>query len=238
MRKLTFAALASTSALCVGAALAQTAAPTAAGQPAGASARSGKPADLCSEVLAFVHPPAPSAPASTPAQAQAATAQPPAHAATAVTAPSQNQGASQPSGSAGAPQQSSSISGQVTPSGPGASGPQGAAQPGGGGPPPVAGDAAKPPAPPAQQQAAAAPKPAAPAPAAPAAPPPKKPSAEQIEKVEAAARDHNLQGCRDAAQDMRKAGVVIPPPLLALAALDLKFFDPTAKPQDTDQKQQ
>jgi hypothetical protein len=99
----------------------------------------------------------------------------------------------------------------------------------------VAGDAAKPPAPPAQQQAAAAPKPAAPAPAAPA-PSPKKPSAEQIEKAEAAARDHNLQGCRDAAQDMRKAGVVIPPPLLALAALDLKFFDTTPKPQDTDQK--
>lgn len=100
----------------------------------------------------------------------------------------------------------------------------------------MAGDAAKPPAPPAQQQAAAAPKPAAPAPAAPA--PSAKPSAEQIEKAEAAARDHNLQGCRDAAQDMRKAGVVIPPPLLALAALDLKFFDTTAKPQDTDQKQQ
>jgi hypothetical protein len=30
---------------------------------------------------------------------------------------------------------------------------------------------------------------------------------------------------------MRKAGIVIPPPLLALAALDLKFFD-------ADQKQQ
>jgi hypothetical protein len=43
--------------------------------------------------------------------------------------------------------------------------------------------------------------------------------------VETAARDHNVQGCRDAAQEMRKAGIVMPPPLLALAALDLKFFD-------------
>jgi hypothetical protein len=43
--------------------------------------------------------------------------------------------------------------------------------------------------------------------------------------VEAAARDKNLQGCRDAAQEMRKAGVPIPAPLLALSALDLKFFE-------------
>jgi hypothetical protein len=147
-----------------------------------------------------------------------------------VSAPAQSTAAPQPSPGGGAPQQSSSLSGPVTPSGPGASGPQGAAQPGAGGPPPA--DAAKPPA-----QAAAAPAPAQPAapaqaaaPAAPAAPPPPKPTAAQIEKVETAQRDHNLQGCRDAAQEMRRAGIVIPPPLLALAALDLKFFD-------TDQKQ-
>jgi hypothetical protein len=226
MRNFIFAALASTSALAAAAALAQTAAPAPADQSVAASARSGKPADLCAEVLAFVHPPALSAPASGQGQAQAA-AQPPANAATAVTAPAQKETAPQPSSSGGAPQQSSSLSGQVTPSGPGASGPQGAAQPGGGGPPPS--DAAKPPAPPAQQQAAAPAQPAAPA--APAAPPTPKPTAAQIERVETAQRDHNLQGCRDAAQEMRKAGIVIPPPLLALAALNLKFFD-------TDQKQQ
>jgi len=45
-----------------------------------------------------------------------------------------------------------------------------------------------------------------------------------IEKAEAAARDHNLQGCRDVAQEMRRAGITMPAPLLALAALDLKFF--------------
>jgi hypothetical protein len=120
------------------------------------------------------------------------------------------------------------LSGQVTPSGPGAAGPQGAAQPGAGGPPPATTDAAKPPASqPAPQQAAAKPAPAAPA--APAAPPAPKPTAAQIEKVETAARDHNLQGCRDAAQEMRKAGIVMPPPLLALAALDLQFFDADQK---------
>jgi hypothetical protein len=223
MRNFIFAALASTSALGAAAALAQTPAPAPADQPVAASARSGKPADLCAEVLAFVHPPAPSAPASGQGQAQAA-AQPPANAATAVTAPAQKETAPQPSSSGGAPQQSSSLSAQVTPSGPGASGPQGAAQPGGGGPPPT--DAAKPPAPPAQQQAAAPAQPAAPA--APAPPPPK-PTAAQIEKVETAARDHNLQACHDAAQEMRKAGIVMPPPLLALAALDLKFFESEQK---------
>jgi hypothetical protein len=231
MRISTFATLAAASALYAGGVMAQTAAPAPAGQPAGASARSGKPADLCAEVLAFVHPPAPAA-ASAPAaagapaspQAQAAAAQPPANAATAVTAPAQSGSAPQPSSGGGAPQQSSSLSGQVTPSGPGAAGPQGAAQPGAGGPPPASGDA-KPPAPqPAPQQAAAAP-----APAAPAAPPPPKPTAAQIEKVETAARDHNLQACHGVAQEMRKAGIVMPPPLLALAALDLKFFEADQK---------
>jgi hypothetical protein len=232
MRISMFAALATASILYAGAVMAQTAAPPApAEQPGSTSARRGKPADLCAEVLAFVHPPAPAA-ASAPAaagapaspQAQAAAAQPPANAATAVTAPAQSGSAPQPSSGGGAPQQSSSLSGQVTPSGPGAAGPQGAAQPGAGGPPPASGDA-KPPAPqPAPQQAAAAP-----APAAPAAPPPPKPTAAQIEKVETAARDHNLQACHGVAQEMRKAGIVMPPPLLALAALDLKFFDADQK---------
>jgi hypothetical protein len=228
MSRGTSIALAIASLLFTGPVLAQTAAPPAAAeQPANASARRVTPANLCDEMLAFVHPPAPAAPASGQAPAQAAAAQPAANAATAVTAPAQQQAAPQPSPGGGAPQQSSSLSGQVTPSGPGASGPQGAAQPGGGGPPPAASDAAKPAASPAQQQAAAPAQPAAPA--APAAPPAPKPTAAQIDKVETAARDHNLQGCRDAAQEMRKAGIVMPPPLLALAALDVKFFDADQK---------
>src|SRR5437588_461125 len=125
MRRIFAAALATASALSIGAALAQGTA------PGSQSTRAGKPANLCDELLAFVHPPAPAA-------------------------------------------------------APGAA-------------------------------------------AAPAAPPPPKPTAAQIEKVETAQRDHNLQGCRDTAREMRKAGIVMPPPLLALAALDLKFFDADQK---------
>ncbi|MEA2841763.1 MAG: hypothetical protein QOF41_3093 [Methylobacteriaceae bacterium] len=221
MRHVASIAVGTASLLFAGTVLAQTTAPPAPQSPPGStSARTGKPADLCAEMLAFVHPPAPAS-AAAPPSGPAAAAQPPANAATAVSAPAQSAAAPQPSPSGGAPQQSSSLSGPVTPSGPGASGPQGAAQPGAGGPPPAAGDAAKPPAAPAPQQAAA--------PAAPAAPPAPKPTAAQIEKVEAAARDHNFQGCRDSAQEMRKAGIVIAPPLLALAALDLKFFDADQK---------
>src|SRR5438270_11401453 len=60
MRNFIFAALASTSALGAAVALAQTAVPAPADQPVAASARSRQPADLCAELLAFVHPPAPS----------------------------------------------------------------------------------------------------------------------------------------------------------------------------------
>jgi hypothetical protein len=45
--------------------------------------------------------------------------------------------------------------------------------------------------------------------------------------AEAAARENNIAGCRDAAQKMRRAGVPLPPPLLALAALDLKKLEAT-----------
>ena len=60
--------------------------------------------------------------------------------------------------------------------------------------------------------------------AAPAAlPPPPKPDAATVAGIEAAAASNDQAGCRAAARTMRKAGVPMPPPLLALAALDLKF---------------
>ena len=37
-------------------------------------------------------------------------------------------------------------------------------------------------------------------------------------------------GCRDAAQQIRRAGVKMPEPLMALAALDPKFFDAMQPP--------
>jgi hypothetical protein len=73
-------------------------------------------------------------------------------------------------------------------------------------------------APPAQQAAA-------PPPAAPATPPAPKPSPAAVEKAQAAARDNNIAGCKGAAQEMRRAGVALPPPLIALAGLDLKFLE-------------
>jgi hypothetical protein len=45
-----------------------------------------------------------------------------------------------------------------------------------------------------------------------------------VQEAEALAQANNLQACHDAAQEMRRAGVSMPPPLIALAALDVKFF--------------
>ncbi len=103
--------------------------------------------------------------------------------------------AQQPSSGAGETQQKSGLSGPVAQTGPGASGPQGQAQ--------------------AQSQATPAPS---------GAPAQKKPSPEQVAQVDAAAGANDIQACRAAAQSMRKAGVVMPAPLLALSALDPKFF--------------
>lgn len=61
-----------------------------------------------------------------------------------------------------------------------------------------------------------------PAPGTPAPGP--RPSPALVEKVEAAAAADDQATCRSAAREMRVAGVTMPPPLLALAALDLRFF--------------
>lgn len=150
---------------------------------ASAAQAAGPPANLCQELVAFVHPKAPD-PA--PAALQPATP--------AVQAPDRGV-AQQPSGGAGEVQQKSGLSGPVAQTGPGASGPQGQAQ---------------------------APSQAAPAPAG--APAQKKPSPEQIAQVDAAAASNDVQACRAAAQAIRRAGVVMPAPLIALSALDPKFF--------------
>jgi hypothetical protein len=180
------------------------------------------PADLCQEVLAFVRLQSPVAGAAT---------QPTPQTATAVQAPAQAAPAPLPGG--GPTQQTSGMSAPITPSGPGASGPQGAAQGSPASPPSehnaapasAPGQASAPQSSQASTQGARPPAQSAPEPATSTAPPPLKPSLAQIEKVEAAARDHNLQNCRDAAQEMRRAGITMPAALLALAALNLKFFE-------------
>ncbi|WP_279358599.1 hypothetical protein [Methylobacterium indicum] len=83
----------------------------------GAAQAGGPPANLCQELVAFVHPKAPDAP---PASA-------PQPAAAAVQAPDRG-AAQQPSNGAGEVQQKSGLSGPVAQSGPGASAPQGQAQ--------------------------------------------------------------------------------------------------------------
>jgi hypothetical protein len=49
-----------------------------------------------------------------------------------------------------------------------------------------------------------------------------KDSVMSVQEAEELAKANNTQGCRDAAQKLRRAGVVMPPTLLALAALELE----------------
>lgn len=198
----------------------------AASQPAVASRRG--PADLCQELLAFVQ---------RPAEERAAEGDSPPHVATAVEAPSQDQPSPQPEGGNDASQEASGMSGPVAPEGAGTPGPQVGAkdEPA---PPPPGQEAA-----PGQQQAMA---PASQQPSAPrsaqakqvagptqgsAAPPPAtNPSDAQVEKAQAAAQTGEIGQCRAVAQEMRRAGISMPAPLLALAALDPKFFEARQQP--------
>jgi hypothetical protein len=52
----------------------------------------------------------------------------------------------------------------------------------------------------------------------------------KIEEAEALARANDMLACRNASRKMRLAGVAMPPPLLALTALDPKFFQPQSQP--------
>ena len=46
-----------------------------------------------------------------------------------------------------------------------------------------------------------------------------------VEEAESLAEGNDLVACRQAARELRLAGVAVPAPLLALAALDPKFFN-------------
>lgn len=136
--------------------------------------------------------------------AAAAAGQATAQTSTAVTAP--GSGSQKPSGSE--TQKDSGLSGPTAPNGPGAAGPQGATQ-----------NAAAP-----SGASAPAPAPAA-ASAPPAAPPPKAASAAFIEQGDAAAAANDIAGCQRVARQIRRDGVVMPPPLMALAALDIRYLE-------------
>jgi hypothetical protein len=51
-----------------------------------------------------------------------------------------------------------------------------------------------------------------------------------VPEAEALAAGNDIRACRDASRKLRMAGVSVPPPLLALTALDLKFHPPQAQP--------
>lgn len=164
---------------------------------------SGTPANLCQELVAFVHQ---------LDTASGSDATPP-QLATAVSAKKAGDPSAKPSDASGAVQQTSGQSGQITSSGPGAAGPQGEAQ-----------NKAAPTG--TTATASGPPKSATPAGStAPSAPEAHKPSPENVQQVEAAAASNDLLGCRAAAQKMRRAGVVMPGPLLALSALDPKLLE-------------
>ena len=177
-------------ALLAGTAMAQDASSSA---PAAQQA-SGKPANLCQELVAFVKQPEP---------ANKAAATPPQQA-TAVSNPSGKTEGGKPA-DGGEPQKTSGLSGAVSETGNGPT------------PGPATGNPADNPNARANAAAKSPPPPAAPAPAP-------KPDPATVEKLEAAAGANDFAGCREAARSMRVAGVVLPPPLLALAALDLRFF--------------
>ncbi|MHB2209088.1 hypothetical protein [Methylobacterium sp. CM6257] len=163
------------------------AADNACAQESGTATPTGRPANLCQELLAFVKQPEP---------AKQAAVTPPQQS-TAVSNPS---GSSQgtPSSSGGDVQQKSGLSGPTKAESPDQTGPK------------------------AQRDQANKAAKVAPAAGAPAPAPPPDPAT--VAKVEAAAAANDQLGCRAAARTMRLHGVALPPPLLALAALDPKFY--------------
>ncbi|GAA0282164.1 hypothetical protein LNAOJCKE_1424 [Methylorubrum aminovorans] len=184
------------SALLVGAAAAQDAAPAA------PPVASGKPANLCQELVAFVKQPEPANKAATTPPQQA----------TAVSNPSGKTEGGKPS-DGGEPQKTSGLSGAVSETGNGPAPGKQTNNPSAN----ASGNPAVNPHAKANAEAKSPPPPATPAPAP-------KPDPATIEKIEAAAGANDLAACREAARSMRTAGVVMPPPLLALSALDLRFF--------------
>ena len=161
------------------------------------------PANMCVELTAWIEQTnkvggqKPADTASVPAS------QAPADPKTATAVEAHKGGSTPAPGGQDSVQQDSGMSGPVRKDGPGAAGPQGAAQ-----------ERAK--------SGEANPKPDARAAAAPtAAPDPKAPPAspQAIEKVRQSAGANDLDACAAVAREMRLAGVALPNPIIALAAL-------------------
>jgi hypothetical protein len=161
---------------------------------AGPSA-AGKPANLCQELVAFLKQPDPTKPAASGA-APAGDAKADPNLTTAVQAP--KPGDAPKAAGDGAPTESGLSAPITTKTGQGAPGPQGA-----------------------EQKTAAPASAPAPAPTANTAASSGKITLDQAEGLAAA---NDLPGCRNATQTLRRAGAPLPASLLALGALDLKYY--------------
>lgn len=161
----------------------------------------GKPANLCQELVAFARRP----------ETVTKAAETPPQLATAVTARRSDDVSAKPVAD-NTPQSSSGQSGQITASGPGAAGPQGTSQ----NMAAPAGSTATASGPERNSLAADSEAP--------------KSSAENVTQIESAAQANDLQACRALAQNMRRAGVVMPAPLLALAAMSPKLLEAAPPP--------
>jgi hypothetical protein len=168
----------------------------------------GGPANICQELIAFVQP-APPADASPGAQTQAhpqsqaggGAPEPRQSLQTAVTAPPQSKPAADAARASGqGPPTQAGISG-TTPRATsyGTAGPQ------------------------AEGQRSFVTQPQ---PAPPNATTTPKPTPAMVAKAQAAAAGNDVAACRSVAQDMRRAGVAMPPALIALAGLDLEYHPP------------
>jgi hypothetical protein len=243
MRKIIFAGM---FALSASTSLAQTgtapapAAPAAPADPAAAQqAAAGGPANLCQELLAFMKAPpeAPATPAAAPAKPAAEAKNAPAGGQSA--APAQGAAPQAPSSGkqAGAGENSAPASGEaVQPQSPAKTGSaqeiSGQSGPAHGAPEPNSKTAAQgnvqnaP-----QTSSLSAPVPTQPASTA-------KESVMSVTDAEALAQTNDLAACQGAAKELRLAGVAVPPPLLALAALDLKFHQAGAAAPQAPQTQE
>lgn len=242
MRKIIFAGI---FALSASTALAQTGTPQVPTAPAAKSgapadpASAGGPANLCQELLAFMKAPPPEEATTAPAKPAADRQSPPAAAqpaADGVAKDARTQGAAASQNTPSAEQKAAEAGENSAPASGKAVPPQsptktGSAQdisgqsgPAHSAPEPNATSAA-------QGNVQNAPQTSglsAPVPTQPTSTP--KESVMDMTQVQALAETNDIGACQKAAKELRLAGVAMPPPLLALAALDLKFYKAGAAP--------
>lgn len=206
----------------------QPAAPVVSSQPdEAATVKRAGPANLCQEVLAFMKAPTPEPAA--PTAAKPAAAAPPQQAAPAASAGAAQNGSSALAGTSTSGEGASAKADTATNSAQEITGQKGVATDApdsGGGEATASGSVQNAP----QKDSRSAPTPAADVTSTP------KESVLTVAAAEQLAAENDIAGCQKSAREMRVAGVEMPPPLMALAALDLKYQQPSGAraPAETD----